>query len=313
MSWLIIALLAYFLLALANLIDKFLVEKILGSARAYTFIVCLMGLLVFFMAPWFLSWPGWLYFFLNFFLGGLFALALLLLYAALRRGEASQVLVLVGGSTPIFSVPLSFWLLGDVFSFRQLVAMLLLVIGLSVIAFLPRQKISFWQKFFSKFSLQQRYSHLSIFLAIFSGLVYALFFVGSKLAYQSQEFFSAFLWIRLGSAIFVLFILFSARARKEIKELFRKKPKRNQNQFLVAGNQALGAAGFLLQSYAIYLGPVAIINALQGVQYAWIIILGSIISIFAPKLLKEDLSKKVLLRKVMAVITIAFGLYFLTI
>lgn len=313
MSWLIIALSSYFLLALANLIDKFLVEKILGSARAYTFVVCIMGLLVFLVAPWFLYWPGWLYLLLNFFLGGLFALALLLLYASLRRGEASQVLVLVGGSTPIFSAPLAFWLLGETLSHRQIIAILLLISGLLIIAFLPKKKVNFWQKIFSQLSLKQRYSRLSIFLAIFSGLVYALFFVGSKIAYQSQEFFSAFLWIRLGSAIFVLFILFSSQARREIKDLFKKKPGRNKNQFLVVGNQALGATGFLLQNYAIYLGPVAIINALQGVQYAWIIILGSMISVFAPKFLKEDLSKKVLFRKVIAVIVIILGLYFLTI
>lgn len=313
MSWLIIALFSYFLLALANLVDKFLVEKILGSARAYTFIVCVMGALVFLIAPWFLSWPGWLLFSFNIFLGALFLLAILFLYAALRRGEASQVLVLIGGSTPIFSIPLSIWLLGDSFSQRQLLAVLFLISGLLIIAFLPKDKKDFWQKIFSKLSLNQKKTRLSLFLAILSGFTYALFFVGSKIAYQDQTFLSAFLWIRLGSALFALFILFSARARREIKKLFRKNPNRRQNQFLVIGNQSLGALGFILQNYAIYLGPVAVINALQGVQYAWIIVLGTLTSLFAPKILKEDISKKVLLRKFLAVFIISIGLYLLII
>lgn len=313
MSWLIIALFSYFLLALANLVDKFLVEKILGSARAYAFIVCVMGSLVFLIAPWFLSWPGWLLFSFNIFLGALFLLAILFLYAALRRGEASQVLVLIGGSTPIFSIPLSIWLLGDSFSQRQLLAVLFLISGLLIIAFLPKDKKDFWQKIFSKLSLNQKKTRLSLFLAILSGFTYALFFVGSKIAYQDQTFLSAFLWIRLGSALFALFILFSARARREIKKLFRKNPNRRQNQFLVIGNQSLGALGFILQNYAIYLGPVAVINALQGVQYAWIIVLGTLTSLFAPKILKEDISKKVLLRKFLAVFIISIGLYLLII
>jgi len=313
MSWLSIALFSYFLLALANLVDKFLVEKILGSARAYTFVVCVMGVVVFLIAPWFLFWPGWALLSFNFFLGLLFLLAILLLYASLRRGEASQVLILIGGSTPIFSIPLSFWLLGDSFSGRQLLAVLFLVLGLLIIAFLPEGKKDFWQKIFSKLSLNQKKSNLSILLAILSGFVYALFFVGTKIAYQDQDFLSAFLWVRLGSALFALFILFSARARREIKELFRKKPDRNKNQILVISNQSLGAIGFILQNYAIYLGPVAIVNALQGVQYAWIIILGTLTSLFAPKILKEDISKKVLTRKALAVLIISLSLYFLTI
>jgi drug/metabolite transporter (DMT)-like permease len=312
MSWLIVALFSYFLLALANLVDKFLVEKILGSARAYTFVVCVMGLLVFLIAPWFLFWPGWVLLGLNIFLGALFFLAILFLYASLRRGEASQVLVLIGGSTPVFSIPLSIWLLGDSFSTRQLVAVLFLITGLLIIAFLPKGKKDFWQKIFSQLSLNQKKTRISIFLAVLSGLTYALFFVGSKIVYQDQDFLSAFLWIRLGSAFFALFILFSARARKEIKELFRKKPSRGKNQVLVIGNQSLGALGFILQNYAIYLGPVAVINALQGAQYAWIIVLGTLISLFAPKILKEDISKQVLLRKFLAVIIIGLGLYLLT-
>ena len=40
MTWFFVALSAYFLLAITNLVDKFLVEKVVGSARAYTFLPC---------------------------------------------------------------------------------------------------------------------------------------------------------------------------------------------------------------------------------------------------------------------------------
>lgn len=313
MNWLFIALVAYFLLAIANLLDKFLVEKVLGSARAYTFMTAMMGLVVFVGAPWFLFWPGLVMFGFNIFLGALFALALLLLYASLRRGEASRSLVLIGGSTPIFSAPLAFWFLGDGFSQRQILAILFLCLGLLIIAFLPKQKKNFWEKLGSKFSLNNYNPRTSIFLAILSGLCYALFFVGTKLAYQEQDFLSVFLWTRLGAAFFAIFILFSKRARQEILGLFKKKPGNNKKQGLLVFNQILGSGGFVLQNYAIYLGPVAIVNALQGLQYAWIIILGAIISIFVPKIMKEDTSKAVLIKKGLAIFIISFGLYLLAI
>lgn len=312
MNWLFVALAAYCLLAASNLIDKFLVEKVLGSARAYTFIACMMGALVLVAAPWFLSWPGWQNFFFNLLLGVIFAAALLLLYASLRRGEASRALVIIGGSTPIFSLPLSLLILGDKFSTNQLVAIIFLVLGVMTIVFLPSRHLGFWDQFFNSLSLKQGYTLTGVFLALGSGLAYALFFVGSKLAYQSQPFLSVFLWTRLGASIAVLFILFSSRARREIKALFTRSPRRKRNQGLVVGNQVLGSLGFILQNYAIYLGPVAIINALQGVQYAGIIVLGSIVSLIAPKIMKENISWPALVQKGVAIIFISIGLYFLS-
>jgi drug/metabolite transporter (DMT)-like permease len=311
MSWFIVALAAYFLLAITNLIDKFLVEKVLGSARAYTFIACIMGATVFVVAPWFLSWPGLNFFFFDIFLGFIFAAALLFLYASLRRGEASRAVVIIGGSTPVFSLPLSYLFLGDQFSLNQLLAIAFLILGVAVVAFLPKLKIGFWDNVFSSLNLKQKYSGHSIFFALTSGFMYALYFVGSKMAYESQDFLSTFLWIRLGSALAVTFILLSPRARREIKSLFVRKPSRKRNQILVVGNQALGSLGFILQNYAIYLGPVALVNALQGVQYAWIIVLGLIVSRLAPKVLKEDISWRALSQKFVAILLISVGIYFL--
>jgi drug/metabolite transporter (DMT)-like permease len=312
MNWFFVALVAYFLLAIVNLTDKFLVEKVVGSARAYTFIACAMGSLVLFGAPWFLSWPGIFGFFLDLVLGGLFASALLLLYAALRRGEASRSLVIIGGSTPIFSLPLSFFILGDKFSHSQLIAMIFLVVGVLIVAFLPGRRHGFWNNFFDSLNLRNNSSFLTIILSLGSGLAYALFFVGSKFAYQTQAFLSTFLWTRLGAILAAAFILFSPRARREIKALFTRNPKTRRNQGLVAGNQILGSIAFVLQNYAIYLGPVALVNALQGVQYAWIIILGALVSFFAPKILKEDTTWPIVLQKGVAILIISVGLYFLS-
>ncbi|MDD2681120.1 MAG: EamA family transporter [Patescibacteria group bacterium] len=311
MSWFIVALTAYFLLAITNLIDKFLVEKVLGSARAYTFIACIMGASVLIIAPWFLSWPGFNFFLFNIFLGFVFAAALLFLYASLRRGEASRAVVIIGGSTPVFSLPLSYLILGDNFSSSQLLAMGLLILGVTVVAFLPKLKLGFWDKVLSSLNLKQKYSSHSIFFALASGFMYALYFVGSKMAYGEQDFLSAFLWIRLGAALAVIFILLSPRARREIKSLFERKPSRKRNQSLIIGNQILGSLGFVLQNYAIYLGPVALVNALQGVQYAWIIVLGLIVSLLAPKILKEDISWRALSQKAFAILLISAGIYFL--
>lgn len=310
MSWILVAIAAYFLLAIANLVDKFLVEKVVGSARAYTFVACVLGALIFFAAPWVLEWPGWEGVAYNFILGGIFALALLLLFAALRRGEASRSLVIIGGSTPVFTIPLAYLFLGDQLPSGELLSIAFLIAGVVVVALLPAHKPSFWSRIIG-FAKERPSTTTSIFLALASGLAYSLFFVGSKYVYQDQSFLSAFLWMRLGAALFASLVLISPRARDEIKALFARKPGRKRNQGLVIGNQVIGALGFVLQNYAVYLGPVALVNALQGIQYAWIMLLGAIVTIIKPGVLKEDISWRAIVQKALAILLIGIGLYLL--
>jgi len=312
MNWLPVAIAAYFLLAISNLVDKFLVEKVLGSARAYTFVACTLGALVFLVAPWFLSWPGISGLLLDLLLGGIFSIALLLLYASLRRGEASRALVIIGGSTPIFTLPLSLLVLGDRIPTGELAAIAFLIAGVTVVALLPVNRPGFWSKIIGQ-RTQKTSSLFSIMLALGSGLAYSLFFVGSKFAYQEQPFVSAFLWTRLGALLAASCILFFPQARKEIKSLFVRKPSRKRNQGLVVGNQIIGSLGFVLQNYAVFLGPVALVNALQGVQYAWIIILGAVVTAIWPNILKEDIGWRALIQKGVAIVLISVGLYLLSI
>ena len=104
MSWLLLAIGAYLILAIVNLADKFLLDKFLPSAKAYTFLVGAMGVAVIVIAPWFLEWPGWSLFLGNILVGALFPGALLLLYKALRDGEASRIITLIGGLVPVFTI-----------------------------------------------------------------------------------------------------------------------------------------------------------------------------------------------------------------
>ena len=126
-------------------------------------------------------------------------------------------------------------------------------------------------------------------------------------AFNNQEFFSAFIWIRGGSFIFVLLLLFHYRSRKEIFKNIKGLNSKKGSIFIA--NQGLAAGGFLMQNYAISLTSVALVNALQGVQYVFIIIIGVIATLFYPKFLTENISKPIIIQKIIAVLLIAFGLY----
>lgn len=311
MSWIIVALSAYFILAVANLLDKFLIDRVLSSSKAYAFAACTMGLLIFLVAPWFLQWPGIVSFLFDLLAGVIVGIAIWLLYEALRRGETSRILVTIGGTTPIFSLIFSVLFFKEHFTNHQYIGIATLLVGVFMIAFLPQSR-SYLVRIMRKLKLSQNENRGGLIFALLSALAYSLYFISTKYAYGSQPFISAFIWTRLGAGLLVSLFLLSKKNRHEIFTAFTKKNP-NKNKFLVVVNQGLGSVGFVLQNYAIFLGSVAIVNALQGAQYAFLLIISAVIALMSPKLLKETFSWRIILQKSAAVVIIGLGLYFLTI
>ncbi len=310
MDWILIAISAYLILALVNLADKFLLENLVSSTKTYTFLVGVLGAAVIVLAPWFLEWPGVFWLLVNLVTGALFPVALLLLYRSLKIGDVSKIIPLIGGLVPIFTIGLALLFLGETFSPRQWLALFFLLFGTVLLAWLPNGH-SLWTKALIWFGLVKQKNLIALITAASASLIFAVFFVATKYIYLNQSFLSAFIWVRLGTLLFVSFLLFPGQIRKEIftglKSLKQKK------SILFFANQGVAAVGFLLQNYAVFLGSVAVVNALQGVQYAFLLILGGLISVFFPKLLHEDISKGIIIQKIIAISLISIGLYFMVI
>lgn len=312
MSWLVVAILAYLILAFVNLADKFVIEKVIPGPKTYTFLVGTAGAMVVLAAPWFLVWPGWALFFLNFLVGSFFAGGLFFLFNALKGGEASRIFTLVGGLVPIFTVLFSVYVFEENFSFYQWLAIAFLISGTIVISSISiHHNIWFNIRRFLGFLEQNQWP---VFLtAIFSALFFGLFWVGSKVAYNEQEFASSFIWIRMGTLFTVSFLLFRKSSRQEIFREIKSGNKNKNNKFIVLGTQGFGALGGVLQNYAVSLGSVSLVASLQGLQYALLLVLVSIMTFFYPHILKEEYSRKTAIKKIVSVTLICLGLYFLVI
>ena len=146
-------------------------------------------------------------------------------------------------------------------------------------------------------------------ITIFSSAMFSLDYIFSKFVFLNQPFIQGIIWIRLFIFLFVLILLFKKDSRKEI---FSKKMilnKKTQTFFLCA--QVCGGAAIFLQSFAISLVPIAflaIANSLRGIQYVFLFLITLFISLFFPKILKEELSEKIILQKIISIIIIAIGL-----
>jgi len=304
MSWILIAIIAYFFLAIVNILDKFLLDNVLGSSKVYTFLISVMGALVAVIAPWFLHWPGAFLLTFQLLTGCLFPLALYFMFAALKKGDASKVTVLIGGIIPVFTITFAVFFQQERFLSNQIYGLAFLLLGTFAIALVGGGKTA----------RQKAFNRQAVLYSLAAAVFYAIFFLGTKYSYDHHDFLSSFIWVRLGSLIPVSLLLIRKKDRQEIFGSFKSKPgevKTKKRTFLVFGNQALGAGAFILQSYAISFGSVAIVNALQGVQYAFLLAFGWVLSVLMPKSFKEDISPRTVVEKVLVIVLISLGLYFI--
>jgi hypothetical protein len=294
--WLTIAVLSYFILAVAFLVDKYLLVSSIPNPKVYVFYVGLLGGLAFVIAPFvnfFVPQPSQIL--LAIFAGASFIFGLFWFYKALGIFEASRVVPAVGGLTPIFTFLFIFFLSGrKEVSLPTLIAFLLLVLGSVLIS---AQK----GKFVNTVSLK---------ISAISAFFLSLSFVLSKYLYLAVPFWAGFIWRSLGGVLIALgfFIIFP-----EIKkEIFKKQEKKSKKALIIfLANQAMGALGNILQSWSVALVPllyVAFINALQGVQYVFLLIFSIILSLKFPNFIKEEISRKIIWSKILAVLAIAGGL-----
>ena len=178
MTWLSIAIIAYFILAIVNVADKFILEKVVPGPRTYTFLVGISGVVVIVLAPFGLIWPGWDMLLFNVLIGFFFSAGLMSLYYALKKGEASRVFTLVGGIVPVFTILFSILFLGDKFSSNQWLAILFLLLGTVIISWMTRSHI-LWTRLKSWFDDSENKKVLVIVLAILSSFFFSLFWVGT--------------------------------------------------------------------------------------------------------------------------------------
>ena len=298
MTWLFISLTSYFILAFVLLVDKFLLTSSFSSPKAYAFYSSFFRVLAILLIPFVgFQIPSFPQILIAFLAGGFFVLGFFLFLKGLQSFDPSRIAPAVGGAVPIFIFLLVFVFSGgkEVLKLNDLAAFLLLIAG----GFLITVRKS---KFVSLGSLR-----ISLPAAFF----FAVSFVLSKYVYLTQTFWNGFILISFSGFLASLFFLFS----KEVRDnLFRAGiPKKAFGVFFL--NQAFGALAGTLQNFAIFLAPlalVAIINALQGAQYVFLLILVIFLSRKFPWIFKEEISKSVILQKAAAILLIGLGLVLLT-
>ena len=293
--WLVIVTIGYLLNAISSLINKILLNKDIPNPVVYTFYITLLGLVVFLLAPFGFGWIGFELFVVSIISGALFTYALLTMFMALARDDVSRVTPLIGGLQPIFVFLLAYLILGERLVATQLFAFLFILVG-GILVTVQLQK--------SK-AKQLR----MLLLSLLSSFLFAASFVSTKYVFDGADFISGFIWVRIGSFIAVAVLLFSVANRKAIFNS-NKQVKKSTSLTFIFG-QVAGAVSFILINWAISLGSVTFVNALQGLQYVFLFLLVLLLARKHSDWLGEDMSRRVVIQKIIAILFIAIGMYFI--
>jgi drug/metabolite transporter (DMT)-like permease len=291
--WLAAAIAAYFLFALGNLGDKFVLAGP-PKPQSYTFWVATGGAFALFLIPFVgFSFPGYGQAALALFAGIAYIYGLYFLYSALEACEISRAMPALGGFIAIFTLLFSslFFDSREIFSIRNIAAFFLLLFG---------SLAAVWEK--GKSPAKE-----NLKIIVLAGALFALSYNLSKMVFQSQDFWQGFIWMRIGS--FLGASVFFAKAA--VSEAFSSKPSFNRSNIgIFVLTQVAGGVGFIFESLSISLAPAAqlsFIAALQGVQYIFLFFFTILLSLKFD-FFKEKFSKFAILQKISALVLIVSGI-----
>ena len=293
MLWIILAILAHLLWALGNLGDRYVMDKKLKSPYFYTItgliVGCLISLLFFPLITFdWIAWPlviGAVLAGIGFILGTLFYIK------AIQIEETSRINVL-WVFIPIFDFIFGWLLLGEKLSGRQLLAFIILSSG-SLIACLH------WRGGRWKFSR-----------AFILMLVACLFFSSYDIIMRyltQQASFSLLYLITSSSMLLWLIPIVSA---KKFREKYQSEFKSINWQliFIIIFIAICSRFGLFLNTRAISLGPVSLVSALEGFQTIFVFVIAALLTIFVPRIMKEEFDRKNLVLKLAALVLMLGGI-----
>src|SRR3989344_356568 len=295
MNWILLLVIAYFFISLTALADKFLVTSRSLPPAAYAFIISTLGLATLLLIPFGFTIPELPLLGSSLIAGVAYTAAVFFLYSALRYAEASRVFATSGAIAAVLTFIFSYLLLNERLAVVQVFGFVLLIIGGLGISL------------YGKGSLNRR----AIGYALLTALAFGVSYTATRHAYLHLPFVSGLIWLRLFAFFAALIFIIYPKTRTEVAALLAPSSSPiaggNSKRALIGG-QAASAVGFLILNYVISVISAAVVFAAQGLQYTFLLVFTTFLSIKFPKILRETITPSALAQKIIAVLFIAAGL-----
>ncbi|MDP3964215.1 MAG: EamA family transporter [bacterium] len=285
-----LSVLAAFLWAITNILDKTLVSRYFDDVRSLYIPISLTEF-VFGVASLSISWaifePG--HFVLAIVGGGAFVVMGYTYFHAAKIEDISRVAPLFA-IVPVSTAILSAIFLREIFSPITYAGIGLIVCGAMLIMF--------------RGSVRMIFQSRALGLMLLSAVVVSFYIVIMKYLLEYYSFWSVFGWLSVFSGL-IGTLLFS---RHWNILLIQVKTKGAKGPWLAVLSETLSSSAGLISTLASSLWFVTIVSAVSTVQYVFVFVFSLIISRYRPNLFREEISPKIALQKIFAIALIIAGL-----
>ena len=288
--WLSLVIVAQLMNALVVLADKyFLHSKSVAEPVVYAFYVSLLSGFVIVLVPFgLLSWPSETVIVLSLAMALSYILSIFFLYSALKESNASDVVPVTGSVSALSAFVLSFFFLNNILPVGFNISLFLLIIGTLMI---------------SRF----RFTGKSILYVLLAGVLFGTSAFLVKLVFMNTSFIDGFFWSRMANVIGAIFLLLWPGNFKLITHHVKHGPTRTK--WLVVGNKALAGISFALTLFAIKLGNVALVNALCGLQFVFLLAFAYMCAKRFPAIFKGEIYHHRFYQKLVGIGFIVLGFF----
>lgn len=286
---------AYVFNAASVTIDKFLLIKSIQNPLTYIFYLSVFSLAILILLP-FTKIPASEAFILGSISTLLWTTGAYFMYSALKVGQVTRVIPVIGTLIPIILLIEATF--NKTIASIEILAVIILILGLLFLTLVD------WKgKLIKK----------EIVLEIFSAVFFAISYLVLKQAYLRAEFLTVLVWSRMILIPIGLIILLLPKLRSIVFSQAEKQQFKffSKSGLLFLSGQACGGASELLITFSISLATPALVNSLQGVQYAFLFIFSIILSRKFPNIFMEKFSAFYLFSKIVGIFLLGTGLYLL--
>lgn len=302
MIWFFIALIGPFLYALTNHIDKILLEKYfkesgVGTLILFSSLLSALALPFLFLAdPTVLNVESTNIFFLS--IVGILNVLVLWCYLIALKNEEASITVVFYQLVPVFGCILGYFILDEVLTEMQLIAMAMVIFGTTIISFEIDSE--------NRFKLRKK-TILPMLAASFFWALESVIFKGVAL---EENLWRSLFWEHLILMLVGIVIFIFARS---YRENFLLALKNNSKKILLLNitNEVVYMLGNIATAFAYLLAPVGLVLLTESFQPIFVLAIGIFLTIFFPRITVEKIHAKHLWPKIIAILVTGLGTYLL--
>lgn len=285
-----LAILAHALIGASLVWDKVLLaQPRMQSVVNYVFWLGAMSIFGVILAVLGFHWPSGRIMLLGFVAGLIHLGANFFYYLALKRGEASETLAVMGGFSPTATALVALVILKHSVGGSNLLGFILMVAGGFVM--FAAERIS-WRRILPP--------------AVAAAATFGLTNVLQKVVFNATDFVPGYIFFTLGTAAGSALLLLRRSWRDQIFRESESAPPRSRFWYFV--NRFISGVGSFLVFLAISRANPAIVDAISGVRYAIIFAGTLLLTKLRPALLKEEFAGRTLIAKLIATSAVIAGL-----